>query len=80
MLTLEDLKKMNAKELTQELNKAKLDLYKLRLGVSMRQSKESAKLKFLRRYIARINTVSNAGRMKNAKREVVTKVKAGAEA
>lgn len=57
MVTLDELKKMSQKELDQEFQKSKLDLLKLRLGVSTRQQKETSKLKDLRKYIARIRTL-----------------------
>lgn len=57
MLATEELKHYNPKELENELQKAEFDLYKLKLAVSSRQSNETAKLKLLRRYIARIKTI-----------------------
>ncbi|GEM_PF-5696671 len=57
MVTLDELKKMTHKELDEEFQKSKLNLLKLRLGVSTRQQKETSKLKDLRKYIARIKTL-----------------------
>lgn len=57
MHPLDELRKMNEKELEEELVKAKTDLLKLRFAVSTRQSKETSKLKELRKYIARMKSV-----------------------
>lgn len=53
MHPFDELRKMNEKELEEELKKAKIDLLKLRLSVASRQSKETSQLKELRKYIAR---------------------------
>lgn len=60
MYNLDELIKMAEKELEEEMQKAKLDLLKLRLAVTSRQSKETSKLKALRKYIARIKTLRRA--------------------
>lgn len=57
MISLDELQKMTEKELEEELRKSGFDLLKLRLGVSSRQTKETSKLKLLRKYIARIKTL-----------------------
>lgn len=57
MHPLDELRKMNEKELEDELVKAKIDLLKLRLAVTSRQSKETSKLKGLRKYIARMKSI-----------------------
>lgn len=57
MIPLNELKSLNDKELETELKKADLDLLKLRLAVSSRQSKETTKLTALRKYVARIKTL-----------------------
>lgn len=57
MITLDELKRLNLKELAEELKKAKIDLLKLRLAVASRQSKETSKLKELRKYVARMKTL-----------------------
>ncbi len=57
MLSLDELQKMTDKELEEELKKSGLNLLKLRLGVTSRQTKETSKLKVLRKYIARIKTL-----------------------
>lgn len=57
MLTKEELKHMKEAELDSEMNRSEIDLYKLSLAVASRQSKETSKLKALRRYIARIKTL-----------------------
>jgi len=59
MLPLEDLRKLNVKELEEEVNKSKIELLKLRLSVAARQNKETSKLKDLRKYVARINTIKH---------------------
>ncbi|MBI2638930.1 50S ribosomal protein L29 [Candidatus Peregrinibacteria bacterium] len=57
MVSTDELQKMTEKELEEELRKSGLDLLKLRLGVASRQTKETSKLKLLRKYIARIKTL-----------------------
>ncbi|MEK7523455.1 MAG: 50S ribosomal protein L29 [Patescibacteria group bacterium] len=57
MLTPDELKKMTEKELVEEIRKGRINLLKLRLSVAGRQSKETSKLKSLRKYIARIKTM-----------------------
>lgn len=59
MISLDELQKMTEKELEEELRKSGFDLLKLRLGVSSRQTKETSKLKLLRKYIARIKTLKH---------------------
>lgn len=54
MHPFDELRKMNEKEIEEELKKAKIDLLKLRFGVASRQLKETSKLKALRKYIARM--------------------------
>lgn len=54
MYSNEELKKLGAKELDEELKKITLELLKLRLALSSRQSKETSKLKLLRKYVARM--------------------------
>lgn len=57
MHPFDELKKYREKELEEELKKAKTELLKLRLSVANRQTKETSKLKSLRKYIARIKTI-----------------------
>ena len=57
MITKEEILKMNEKELGEELQKSKLELLKMRLGLASRQFKETSKFKILRKYIARIKTL-----------------------
>lgn len=57
MHPLDELIKLNQKELEEELEKSRIDLFKLRIAVSSRQTKETSKLKGLRKYIARIKTL-----------------------
>lgn len=58
MITFEELKHLNERELNEELRKSKIDLLKIRLAVAAKQSKETSKLKALRKYIARIKTIT----------------------
>lgn len=57
MIPKDELQKLNERELEEELRKSQLDIYKLRLSVITRQSKETSKLKSLRKYIARVKTM-----------------------
>ncbi len=57
MITFDELKHLNEKELSEELIKSKIDLLKIRLAVAARQSKETSKIKALRKYVARIKTM-----------------------
>lgn len=66
MQTQEDIKKLNDKELNEEINKAQFDLVKLRMAVSSRQSTSTAELKALRKYIARIKTIQRMRKMDQA--------------
>lgn len=59
MHTYEELKKMPAAELKQERENCKLELMKKRLAIASRQDKNTSKLKTLRRYIARIETITS---------------------
>lgn len=66
MIELEELKHMTVKELEEEIQKSKFDLLKLRMAVASRQSKDTVKLKTLRRYIARIKTIKSVMRREKA--------------
>lgn len=57
MLTLEEIKQLAPKEVDEEIKKAKTELYKLRLQNAANQLKETHKLKFYRKYIARLGTL-----------------------
>lgn len=59
MIPIDELKKMTKNELSEEIKKAIVELLKLRLSVSSRQSKEVSKFKSLRKYIARIKTLKH---------------------
>lgn len=74
MLTKEELIKMNARELDQEIEKTRVDLLKLRLMLASRQSKETAKLKRLRIYVARIKTIKRMLKMEAPKENPVNTV------
>lgn len=67
MVTYIELKNMAEKELDVEFNKSKLELLKLRLAVASRQSKETSKIKALRKYIARIKVVRRFMKTERAK-------------
>lgn len=73
MVTHDELKKMQAKELMEEAAKATLEYVKLRLGVSTRQSKETAKLKVLRHHIARAKTYKRMLEMETKEKTPNTK-------
>lgn len=47
---------LNGQELNEELKKARHELMQLRINISSRQSKETAKLTLFRKKIARIRT------------------------
>lgn len=66
MIELEELKHMTTKELEEEMQKSKFDLLKLRMAVASRQSKDTVKLKALRKYIARIKTMKSVMRREKA--------------
>lgn len=57
MIASEELKKMTRKELEEEVKKASHELLKLRFALAGRQSKETAKVKAYRKYIARLKTL-----------------------
>lgn len=60
MVTLDELKHMKDVELEGELARAHLELYKLSISIASRQSKETSKLKALRKYIALVKTIKRA--------------------
>ncbi len=57
MLTIEELRKLDAKALQEELNKAQHDLTKHKLLVENQTSQKSDTLSKIKKYIAQINTV-----------------------
>lgn len=57
MLTLEEIRQMSPEELASEIAKTQHELLKTRLQTQSGQSKETSRLKALRRTIARLNTV-----------------------
>ena len=57
MLTLEEIRQMDLAQLNKEVLKLKQELLKMKLSTSAAQSKETHKLKELRRQIAWIETV-----------------------
>lgn len=54
-----DIKQMDIAELTKEIAKLKQELLKMKLQTGTAQSKETHKLKELRKTIARMQTVKN---------------------
>lgn len=57
MLTCAEIRKMNARELEEELKKGNIELLKLRLALASRQLKNTAKLKALRKYMAQLKSI-----------------------
>lgn len=58
MLTLQELKKISSKELNEEFEKASKDLFKIKFEVHTGSSKASNQIRNLRKYRAKIKTVS----------------------
>jgi ribosomal protein L29 len=59
-MTLEEIKNLAPAELDKEIAKNKHELLQTRIQVSSGQSKETSKLKQLRKLIARLETVKKA--------------------
>lgn len=59
---MDELKKASPAELTEKLRAAKEELFKLRCKQAVNQLTQSHMLRKIRRDVARINTVLNAGR------------------
>ncbi len=59
MLTLNELKKLSAKELKDEFVKASKDLFKTRFEVNTGSSKANHEISKLRRYRAQIKTIQS---------------------
>ena len=57
MLQQDELKNLAPGEFLNEFKKAQLEIYKLRLAKATNQLKETHKLKVLRRYIQRLQTM-----------------------
>jgi ribosomal protein L29 len=57
MFTLEELRKIDAKKLTEELKKVHKDLFKARFEVTSGQLKSSHSIKKNKQYIAQIKTI-----------------------
>lgn len=57
MLTYAEIRKMNARELEEELKKGNIEFLKLRLSLASRQLKNTAKLKALRKYMAQLKSI-----------------------
>jgi large subunit ribosomal protein L29 len=58
----EQLRKMTTRELEEELDKLRTELYRLRVQQAVRQIKDTAAVRITRRNIARIQTVLNEKR------------------
>ncbi|HEC21135.1 MAG TPA: 50S ribosomal protein L29 [Candidatus Peregrinibacteria bacterium] len=59
MINLQELRGLNDEELKKELAKAKKELLALRMQLSQSQLKDIAKIRKLRKHIARVQTLSN---------------------
>jgi len=59
MLTYEELTKMDAKKLQEEMETAQKDLFKVKLEVRTGQSKSNHMIANIKKYIAQIKTVLN---------------------
>lgn len=57
MFTLEELQKLDAKSLEEELKKSRLTITKLRLQHTSQELKETHKLKLYRKYVAKLQTM-----------------------
>lgn len=57
MFSIQELRSSTAKELDQELSKARKDFLKVRISVRSKHEKDTSKVKKLNRYIAQILTV-----------------------
>lgn len=57
MMTTAEIRQMDASQLAKEITKEKQELLKLKLQTGAAQSKETHKIKALRRQIARMETV-----------------------
>lgn len=62
MKTLEELKKIDPKKLSEELQSAEKDLFKYTYDVKNGQSKNTHQIRNYRKYIARIKTIINLKR------------------
>ncbi len=56
-MTIEDLRKLDIKELEKNLEKARFDLYKIKLAVGEGTEKQNHKISITKTLIAHINTV-----------------------
>lgn len=56
MLTTQELKSMNLKELVAELAKARQEAQKIRIHVKTKHEKNTSKVNKIKKYIARIET------------------------
>lgn len=58
--SLEDLRKMKSEDLIKELKEAQKKLFSFEMKLSLNEFKQTHLVKFLRRYVARVKTISNS--------------------
>ncbi|MDD5212883.1 MAG: 50S ribosomal protein L29 [Candidatus Gracilibacteria bacterium] len=58
--SLEDLRKMKSEDLGKELKDAQKKLFSFEMKLSLNEFKQTHLVKFLRRYVARVKTISNS--------------------
>ncbi|MDQ1433114.1 MAG: ribosomal protein [Patescibacteria group bacterium] len=58
--SLEDLKKMKSEDLGRELKDAQKKLFSFEMKLALNEFKQTHLVKFLRRYVARVKTISNS--------------------
>ena len=58
-MTTAEIRQMDVAQLSKEITKEKQELLKMKLQTGSAQSKETHKLKDLRRHIARMQTIKN---------------------
>jgi large subunit ribosomal protein L29 len=57
MLSVQELKTLSKKELLKELEQAKPNMVKIRIGVKTKHQKDTSAVEKTKRYIARIKTI-----------------------
>ncbi len=58
MLTLQEIRQLNSKDLTAEIEKIVRELMKLKMDLLIGASKEIGRVKVLRKYIAQLKTIN----------------------
>jgi len=58
--SLEDLRKMKSEDLGKELKDAQKKLFSFEMKLALNEFKQTHLVKFLRRYVARVKTISNS--------------------